>query len=152
GGRILSFVPGGRAADVLEFEVDDEQVAAAVCRHRGGSQEGPRMVRILKVKELEDRKKLLLLQSEMYRHTLRLETANVKYSLALMKRKYKSPLGLLKLGGGMAPLAAGFFLVRRFLRKRAATPDQEPRGGGGLIPKIMTGLQLLSHLRPLVQS
>ena len=47
------------------------------------------MVRILKVKELEARKRLLLTQSEMYRQTMRLEIANVKYSAALLQRKLR---------------------------------------------------------------
>jgi len=68
------------------------------------------MVRILKVKDLEDRKRFLIARSEMYRQTLRLETANIKYSLALLKRKLDFLKTTFRVLGGAAPLAGPLLL------------------------------------------
>src|ERR1700756_228047 len=95
------------------------------------------MVRLLKVKELEDRKRFLIAQSEMYRQTLKLEAANIKFSAALHKRRLKSPKSILMLLGLVAAPAAGFM----FFRRQKPKPPPELKQGG-LLPKLIMGLQL----------
>ena len=95
------------------------------------------MVRLLKVKELEDRKRFLLATSEMYRQTLTLEIANVKFSAALLKRKLKFRRYIVVLLGLTVPLA-GFF----FARKRSKPKAQ------GFLPKLMSGMKLFSQFAP----
>ncbi|MDB6065726.1 MAG: hypothetical protein JWR26_1934 [Pedosphaera sp.] len=99
------------------------------------------MVRILKVKQLEDRKRFLLSKSEIYRQSLKLEIANVKVSLALLKRKFKfigASAGIL---GAVAPLA-GFFIAR----KKSRRPKQK-----GFLSRVFTGLKLAGQLKPLLK-
>src|SRR5258708_38282917 len=101
------------------------------------------MVRILKVKELEDRKRLLLTQSEMYRQTMRLEVANVKYSLALLKRKLHFVRSSFLALGAFAPLA-GLLFARKNVKK-------EKNKAGGLFSKLLLGVRMFSQLRPILQ-
>jgi hypothetical protein len=105
------------------------------------------MVRILKVKELEDRKKLLVAQSQMYRETIRLEVANVKFSLALMKRKLgfaKSAVGVL----GVAAPVIGLLLGLRGFRKGEM---RKFPGKQSLFSRIMAGAHMLRQFRPLLR-
>lgn len=104
------------------------------------------MVRLLKVKELEDRKQFLIAQSEMYRQTLKLEVANIKFSAALQKRRLKSPKSILMLLGLVAAPAAGFMFYRK--QKPKAPPEPKEQG---LLPKLMIGLQLVRRFAPLLQ-
>src|ERR1700719_3426609 len=104
------------------------------------------MVRILKVKELEARKRLLLTQSEMYRQTMRLEIANVKYSAALLQRKLRFIKPTLAGLGVFAPLA-GFFFARK---KAAQRRQQQPREAGGILAKLLAGFRFFTHLRPIL--
>ncbi|MDB6017635.1 MAG: hypothetical protein JWR19_2124 [Pedosphaera sp.] len=101
------------------------------------------MVRILKVKDLEERKRFLIARSEMYRQTLRLEAANIKYSLALLKRKLHFLKTTFRLVGGVAPLAALLFARKQARKKKR----------GGFLSRLLlqSGLGLLGRLRPLVQ-
>lgn len=103
------------------------------------------MVRLLKVKELEERKRFLLARSEMYRQTLTLEVANIKFSAALMKRKLKSPKSALIMLGLAVP-AIGFFIGRRRAKAKAAAA-----GPAGLLPKMLVGLKLFSRFAPLLK-
>ena|SRR5690348_3502650 len=100
------------------------------------------MVRILKVKELEERKRLLLTQSEMYRQTMRLEVANVKYSVALLKRKFNFLKSSYRTLGAFAPLL-GLFFGRKKAEKKAE--------GGSFFSKLLAGLRMFSQLRPILQ-
>ncbi|GEM_PF-3403231 len=107
------------------------------------------MVRILKVKELDDRKKLLLAQSEMYRETLRLEVANVKFALALLRRRLdfvKSAVGVV---GVAAPVLGLVLGLRGFRKKDVAMPM--PAAKRGMFSKLMAGWQMFRRFRPLVQ-
>lgn len=97
------------------------------------------MVRLLKVKELEDRKRFLLAKSEIYRQTLKLEIANVKFSTALIKRKLKARRLPLLLLGSTLPLAGMFFA-----KKRA-----QPKPAAGLLGKLLSGIKLFGQLKPL---
>jgi hypothetical protein len=105
------------------------------------------MVRILKVKELENRKRVLLAQSDLYRQTLQLEVTNVKLALTLLKRRLQAVKSTTRLLGLAAPVVGLLFGLRRF-RKR-----EEPKasGGAGLFSRLLAGVRLLGHLRPLWQ-
>ena len=105
------------------------------------------MVRIFKVNELDDQKKLLVARSQMYRETIRLEVANVKFSLALMKRKLgfaRSAVGVL----GVAAPVIGLLLGLRGFRK-GETPKLP--GKPSLFSRIMAGAQMLRQFRPLLR-
>jgi hypothetical protein len=100
------------------------------------------MVRILKVKELEERKHLLLARSEMLRQTLQLEVANIGLSTSLLQRRLKvfqkSSQVL-----GLAISVAGLFFFRR---RGKDTPKTT-----GILSKLYSGLKLFGQLRPLFQ-
>ncbi|HWF17656.1 MAG TPA: hypothetical protein VG754_00220 [Verrucomicrobiae bacterium] len=105
------------------------------------------MVRLLKVKELDDRKRFLLARSEMYRQTLTLEVANIKFATSLLKRRLKAPKTIFMLLGTLALPAAGFFAGRRGLQKKAKAPPPPT----GLLPALFAGWKLFSRLVPLVK-
>jgi hypothetical protein len=75
------------------------------------------MVRILKVKELEERKKSLLVRSEIYRQTLKLEMANAEYSAALVKKRFHTLRRSCRLIAAAVPLAALLLAQKRLRRK-----------------------------------
>src|SRR5579884_540613 len=102
------------------------------------------MVRLLKVKELEERKKFLLARSEMYRKTLTLEVANIKFSTALLRRKLKSPKAILALLGSLAVPTAGYLVGRRHAKA------QSKSGPAGLLPKVMVGWKLFNRFAPWI--
>jgi hypothetical protein len=104
------------------------------------------MVRILKVKALEERKRLVLTQSEMYRQTMRLEIANVKYSVALLKRKLKFLKSGVAALGVLVPLAGLLFA-----RRKAAKGRQPPKEQGGIFAKLLSGVRLFRMLQPILQ-
>src|SRR5947209_8782855 len=97
------------------------------------------MVRILKVKELEHRKRFLLAKSEVFRQTLTLEIANVKFSTALLKRKLKSRRTLFLVLASSLPLA-GFFFARSKAKKV-----------GGFLPRLLSGLKLFNQFAPVLK-
>ncbi|SRR5581483_889378 len=101
------------------------------------------MVRILGVKDLEDRKRALITQSEMYRQTMRLELANVKYSAALLKRRFSflkfAPWSIGALGS-----LVGFFFLRKRARER-----EVPRGAAGLLGRLRSFAKLAGIIMPL---
>jgi len=100
------------------------------------------MVRILKVNGLEERKRLLLMRSEMHRQTLKLEAANIKYSAALFRRKFKLVRAFSRLLGVGVPLAGLFFFRRR---------PKPVKTGNGIVSKLFSGIKFLGQLRPLLQ-
>ena len=104
------------------------------------------MVRILKVKEFEDRKKLLLAQSQMYRETIRLEVANVKFSLALFKRKFGFAKSAFRVLGVAAPVIGLLLGLRGFRRAEAPKFREKP----SLFSRIIAGARMLRQLRPLL--
>lgn len=103
------------------------------------------MVRILEVRELEQRKRELCARSEIYRQTLALEAANIKLSVGLMRKQMRGlrtiyrllgwalPIGGLLAGrkqrsfkqGFLGRFLAGFNLANRIksLFTRAAEPE-----------------------------
>ena len=98
------------------------------------------MVRLLKVKELEDRKRFLLAQSEMYRQTMTLEIANVKFSAALAGHKLRSKRNIAMLIGTAVPLA-GFLFVRSRAKRVV-----------GVLPHVVAGLKVVGKLMPLIRT
>jgi hypothetical protein len=105
------------------------------------------MVRILKVKELDDRKKALLARSEMHRQTMKLEIANVRFSLALMKKKLKVVRAGSMVAGALLPVVGGLFWARKRTQEKEKT---KARPKGGLLPKLFSGLKLLRQVSPLM--
>ena len=103
------------------------------------------MVRILRVKELEIRKRALVIESELHRRTMLLEIDNIRVSVALRKRKYdhvKSAAGII---GIAAPVAGLLFALRRSHKNDAPGG----KGSNGLISKLVLGAQMLGRLKPL---
>ncbi|MDB6125888.1 MAG: hypothetical protein JWQ71_4881 [Pedosphaera sp.] len=105
------------------------------------------MVRILKVKELEDRRKTLLAKSEMYRQTMKLEIANVRFSAALMKKKLKALRSGSMIAGAVLPLAGGLLWARKRSKEKEKLKVKER---GGWLPKIFSGIKLFRQLSPLL--
>src|SRR5258708_1675212 len=97
------------------------------------------MVRLPKVKKLEARKRFLLAKSEMYRQTLTLEIANLKFSTALLKRKLKSKGSIFALLALAVPMA-GLLVARK-----------RPKPALGLLPKLISGWKLFGRIAPLWQ-
>jgi hypothetical protein len=97
------------------------------------------MVRFLKITEIEQRKKVLVARSQMYRDTLTLEVANVRYSVALLKRRLKSGRNILLLLSSVFPLT-GIFLARSKVKQ-----------AGGVLGKLMSGVRLFSQFAPLLK-
>jgi len=102
------------------------------------------MVRIFKVRQLEERRRLLVARSEMYRQTLKLEIANIKFAAALLRRKYKFLRISSRSLWAIAPLL-GFLLGRR----RHESKQKEGRGG---LFKLLSAVKLLGRLGPLFQN
>jgi hypothetical protein len=69
------------------------------------------------VKELEERKKSLLVRSEIHRQTLKLEIANVEYSAALVKKRFHTLRRSFGLIGAAVPLAV-LLLARKQARQK----------------------------------
>jgi hypothetical protein len=63
------------------------------------------MFRILKIKDLEERKRALVQESEVYRETLKLECENLRLHALQAQRKFSGLGGLNPLLMLMAPLA-----------------------------------------------
>lgn len=108
------------------------------------------MVRLLKVKELDERKRLILAKSEMYRQTLKLEVANLKFSGTLLKRRMRSPK-LIASVLGLAALPAAGFIYGRKLHKPKPKVHAELKAEAGLLPALLAGFQIFRRFAPLVQ-
>lgn len=101
------------------------------------------MVRILKVKELEEQKRELLARSEMYRQTMKLQAANIKYSAALYKRRFSLVRTSSRLLGLVVPLVSYFFFRH---------PAQPAKTGKGLLAGLASGVKALGMFRPLLRA
>jgi hypothetical protein len=99
------------------------------------------MVRILKVREIAARKQQLLKRSELYRQTMGVELANVKYSAAMLQRKFR----MAKSGLWLVAAVAGFLLMRRRGRER-----QPPEAG--LFAKVRSGVKFFGLSWPLLKN
>ena len=101
------------------------------------------MVRILKVEDLEERKRALMARSEMYRQTMRLEIANVKYGVALTRRRFGF-LKFLPVSAGVLGALAGFLFWRK--RAKPGAPNGEMPG---VVGRMLAAVKWVSVLRPV---
>jgi len=99
------------------------------------------MVRIFKIKGHEARKQQLLQRSELYRQTMGVELANIKYSTAMLQRKFRMAKSTLWLAAGVA----GLFLMRRRGQEK---PEQE----GGFFAKVRSGVKFFGLSWPLLKN
>ena len=95
------------------------------------------MVRILKIKELQEKKKELLTRSEIHRQTLALEMTNVKLSLALLKKRMRVLKTLYRVFGIAVPVGGLLFGHKKQERKP------------GFISKLLSGFNLASRIKSL---
>jgi hypothetical protein len=102
------------------------------------------MARLLKLTELEERKKALVAESEIYRHTLKAELRNVQLYVAGTGHKlnhFKSLLAIVPIGSSLLGLlAAGLF--RRKKRKGGWPP---------ILPAAMMGWRLYQKYGSMLQ-
>jgi hypothetical protein len=101
------------------------------------------MVRILKVEELEEQRRELLARSEMYRQTMKLQVANIKYSAALYKRRFSLVRTSSRLLGLAVPLVSYLFFRH---------PAHAAKTGKGLLAGLASGVKTLGMLRPLLRA
>ena len=99
------------------------------------------MLRLLKVKELEDRRRVLLARSDVYRRTLILEVANIKQSVALLeaRRVQVCIIPPLALFGLAVPIGRWFLFGPRRSRK-------SKQGRGFISSKLLSGVQVASSI------
>ena len=97
------------------------------------------MVRILPIKDFSARKKILLLQSNLQRQTLRVQVATAQQSFAQYKRKF-AILGASSVAFSAALSIAGFFVAKR-----------KPREGksGGWMSKVFSGISFFNQIKGL---
>ena len=98
------------------------------------------MVRFLKVKHLEEQRRELVARSEIYRRTMQLESANLRFSLSLLKQRFNVVRLVGKAWKFAAPLASAF------LERKSAAPDERKKN---LLSSMMTGMRLARELMPL---
>lgn len=93
------------------------------------------MVRILKVNELREKKKELLVRSEIHRQTLALEITNVKLGIALLKKRMHVLKTLYRVLGFAVPVG-GILFGQKHKEKKV-----------GFISKLLSGFNLASRIR-----
>jgi len=102
------------------------------------------MARLLKLAELEEKKKALVAESELYRQTLKLEIRNVQLSVVGTARRvshFKSLFAIIPVGSSLlGMLVAGLF--RR--KKRQA-------GGLRILPTALMGWRLYQRYGSMLQ-
>jgi hypothetical protein len=94
------------------------------------------MVRILRIKDLEERRRMLLERSGAYREMLRVDVAGIGLSLADFKERFRPMRSLWRVITVAAPVV-GVLLGRR--RKTA-----ESRGS--FLPQLLAGLTVAGEL------
>ena len=99
------------------------------------------MVRIIQVKQLEERRKVLVAQSHVHRQTLEREFAELKESVLAVRRKFRFMPVMGRLLRVLGPVASS--LVGR-KRNRA-------NGGGSFFSRFVSGLQTAMELLPLFE-
>jgi hypothetical protein len=95
------------------------------------------MVRILKINELQEKKKDLLTRSEIHRQTLALEMTNVKLSMALLKKRMRVLKTLYRVFGVAVPIGGLLFGHKQTERKQ------------GFISKLLSGFNLASRIKSM---
>jgi hypothetical protein len=93
------------------------------------------MVRILKVKELSDKKKELLARSEIHRQTLALEFSNVKMSFVLLKKRLQIVKTVYRLLGIAVPVGGLLFGHKESTHKKS------------LLSKVLSGFNVVSRIK-----
>jgi hypothetical protein len=99
------------------------------------------VVRIFKVKEFGERKKLLLLQSELHRQTLRVQLSAAHDSIDSLQRRF-AILGISSVALSVGASVAGLFMAKK---TAAAHGDAKP----GFIGKIMSGISMFNQAKSL---
>jgi hypothetical protein len=97
------------------------------------------MVRILKVKELQDKKRELLARSELYRQTLTLEVTNVKLGWALLKKRMRVLKTVYRMVGWAVPISAVLFGQKKKERRRR----------GGFLSQLLSGFNLAAKIKSM---
>jgi hypothetical protein len=98
------------------------------------------MVRFLKVKDLEERRRLLVTQSELYRQTLRLEIVGLKFAAAEFKERFSIFNSIRRMLGVGVSVAA---LFRRQTRSGK---------GGGFVSRLFSGLSFAAEFMPILKN
>jgi hypothetical protein len=102
------------------------------------------MARLVKLAELEARKKALIAEAEIYRQTLKAELRNVQLYVAGTGRKlnhFKSLFAIVPIGSSLLGLlAAGLFRRRK-----------SKGGWPSILPTAMMGWRLYQKYGPMVQ-
>jgi hypothetical protein len=90
------------------------------------------VVRIFEVKEFSQRKKLLLMQSEIHRQTFRVQMAAAHEAFDHLQKRF-AILGISSVA------LSGLFMAKK---NAAATP-----GKGGIISKVMSGISVFNQVK-----
>ncbi len=98
------------------------------------------MVRIFEVKEISERKKLLLLQSELHRQTMRVQLAATQESIAHLQRRF-AILGLSSVALSVGASVAGLLMAK----KNAAAGGAK----SGFFSKIMSGVSMFNQVKSI---
>src|SRR5438309_2313682 len=93
------------------------------------------MVRILKIKELQVKKRELQARSEIYRQTLTIEMTNVKLSLNLLKKRLHILKTLYRVLGFAVPVGGLLFGRREASQKK------------GFLSRLLSGFNLATRLK-----
>jgi hypothetical protein len=96
------------------------------------------VVRIFEVKEFSQRKKLLLMQSEIHRQTLRVQMAAAHEAFDHLQKRF-AILGISSVALSVGASVAGLFMAKK---NAAATP-----GKGGIISKVMSGISVFNQVK-----
>jgi len=96
------------------------------------------VVRIFEVKEFAERKKLLCLQSEIHRQTLRLQLAAAQHSIGQVQKRL-TILGLSSVALSVGASVAGLLMAKKPV----------PEGGhkSGIIAKVMSGISVFNKVK-----
>jgi hypothetical protein len=99
------------------------------------------MVRILKIKELGEKKRELLARSEIHRQTLTLEMANVKLSFNLLKKRLHVLKTIYRLLGFAVPVGGLLF-----------GHGKEPAKKRGFLSRLLSGFNLANRIKSFFNS
>jgi hypothetical protein len=94
------------------------------------------MVRIFKVNDLADRKRLLIVQSNIHRQTLKLQVAAAQESFADIKSRFVG-LEISTLAFKSVADIVGMFLPGA----------QSRQGSGGFMSKVITGIKFFNQVK-----
>jgi hypothetical protein len=98
------------------------------------------VVRIFEVKEFSQRKKLLLLQSEIHRQTLRVQIAGAQESFAHLQKRF-AILGISSVALSVGASVAGLFMAKK------SAPEGGVGSKGGILAKVMSGVSVFNQVK-----